>query len=96
MVYISPQPQDPNFWNVWTEPPEGSTEQEGYAEAWWVRIKTQEPEAEYYFGPFSQRCDAAMQRSGFIKELYDEGSTVMESEVLWCQPTALTVDGASK
>ena len=93
MVYLSPQPQDPNFWNVWTEQnsPEGSTGEEGHAEAWWIRIKTQEPEMEYYFGPFSQRGEAALQRSSFIKELYDEGSTILESEVLWCKPTALTV-----
>ena len=94
MNYSPPQNPDPNFWNVWIEreSSQESTKEQGYEEAWWLRVTTKEPCCEYYFGPFSQRCDVAIRRGGFIKDLYDEGATQIETEILWYRPTELTIE----
>ena len=92
MNNFAPQNEDPNFWKVWreTDSPQDAMEEKTYPEAWWLRVTTQE--VEYYFGPFAQQCDVAMKRSGFIKDLYDARITVIETEILWCQPTDITVN----
>ena len=37
--------------------------------AWWVEIKTQEPECLYYFGPFLTSSEAQTAMPGYIQDL---------------------------
>ena len=59
--------------------------------AWWVEVKTQQPECVYYFGPFLTSGEAQKQMPGYIKDLEDEGAVEIESTVKRCKPTQLTV-----
>lgn len=68
-------------------PPEGT-----YKLAWWVTVTTQQPDYEYFFGPFEQKDEAEKHLSGYSQDLSDEGATQIQATVIWCKPKALTRD----
>lgn len=63
------------------------------SKAWWVRVKTENPEYTYYFGPFENRAIANQKLPGFVQDLQDESAHVSSSSVEWCNPPQLTIEG---
>lgn len=61
--------------------------------AWWVRIKAENPEYTYYFGPFQVMQSAEAKLPGFIEDLQAENAKVSQSRVLWCNPPKVTIEG---
>ena len=94
MNYLAQNNKDSDSWKIWieSESPRGSTDESSYEEAWWLEITTNQPDFEYFFGPFPQKCDVAIRKSGFIKDLYDEGATNIQSDIRWCRPTEITTE----
>jgi len=61
--------------------------------AWWIRIKTEDPNYIYYFGPFENRAIAQKKLPGFVEDLNDENAQVSSCTVEWCMPPQLTIQG---
>ena len=61
--------------------------------AWWVRIKTENPEYTYYFGPFENRAIARSKQPGFIEDLRTENAVVSHCTVERCAPPQPTIPG---
>ncbi len=66
---------------------------EGLESAWWVRIKTEDPEYTYYFGPFQDMKSAEAELQGYVEDLQSENANVSQSNVLWCHPPEITIEG---
>lgn len=58
---------------------------------WWVEITTAKPICIYYFGPFSSFQEADAMRPGYIEDLVQEGSSIIQALAKQCQPTQLTI-----
>lgn len=59
--------------------------------AWWVRIRTEQPNYTYYFGPFPERDIAQQKRPSFVEDLQSERASVSSSSIEWCKPTQITI-----
>jgi hypothetical protein len=62
--------------------------------SWWVRIKTENPEYTYYFGPFESLKVAREKQPGFVEDLQAERAEVSQASIEWCNPPQLTIEGA--
>ncbi|MEO0375798.1 MAG: DUF1816 domain-containing protein [Cyanobacteria bacterium P01_A01_bin.17] len=65
---------------------------DGYAQAWWITLTTQQPSYEYLFGPFKKKEEAEENLSGYIKDLADEGAMQIEADIRWRKPKTITRD----
>ncbi len=54
-----------------------------FDKAWWIIVTTEQPNYEYFFGPFESKQLAVIQQSGYVKDLYDEGATNIKSFIRW-------------
>lgn len=63
---------------------------------WWVEITTAKPICIYYFGPFSSFHEADAMQPGYIEDLLQDGSSIIQSIVKQCQPTQLTIFDESR
>ena len=68
------------------------TDQGLYEKGWWVIITTEQPNYKYSFGPFDQRREAVANQSGYVKDLYDEGATQINSIIRWYPPKEISID----
>lgn len=59
--------------------------------AWWVEIKTKEPECTYYFGPFLTAAEAQSNMPGYIQDLEQEQAVDIEAMVRRCKPRNVTI-----
>ena len=59
--------------------------------AWWVEIKTQQPECLYYFGPFLTSSEAQSAMPGYIQDLEAEKAVGIDAVVKRCKPNQITV-----
>jgi hypothetical protein len=62
--------------------------------SWWVQVKTENPKYTYYFGPFESLKVARDKQPGFVEDLQAEQAEVSHAGVEWCNPPALTIEGA--
>ncbi|MEY3299194.1 MAG: hypothetical protein RLZZ597_2454 [Cyanobacteriota bacterium] len=58
---------------------------------WWVEITTAKPICIYYFGPFMSFQEADAMRPGYVEDLLQENSVIIQALVKQCQPTQLTI-----
>jgi hypothetical protein len=63
--------------------------------AWWVEVKTDEPQCTYYFGPFSDEAAARSTEAGYVEDLVSEGAKNIVVTVKRCKPEHLTVTNES-
>ena len=70
-----------------------SSTERPFDQAWWIIVTTEQPNYEYFFGPFESKQHAVIQQSGCVKDLYDEGAINIKSFIRWCQPKAITSPG---
>ncbi len=61
--------------------------------AWWVEVKTENPNYTYYFGPFVAQDEAEVAKGGYVEDLEQEGATNIRLSVLRMKPTKLTIEG---
>lgn len=61
---------------------------------WWVRIKAENPEYTYYFGPFKDREAAQEKLPGFVEDLHNEQAQISDCTVEWCTPPQPTIRGS--
>ncbi|MEM6446500.1 MAG: DUF1816 domain-containing protein [Cyanobacteria bacterium J06642_2] len=66
---------------------------DGLGLAYWVIVKTKDPECQYYFGPFLTEAEAEQHRVGYINDLEGEGAAIQEVAIERCRkPASLTLD----
>ncbi len=53
--------------------------------AWWAKIETKNPSATYWYGPFLTKNSLKENRSAFMKDLTDEGSTNIKHSIVRCK-----------
>ena len=53
--------------------------------AWWAKIETDEPSTTYWFGPFITKRSLKENISFFIKDLTNEGSTIISQNLVRCK-----------
>ena len=58
---------------------------------WWIRILTDKPTYIYYFGAFDNYYEAEYHKNGYIKDLEEEGSKIVDIQIKQCQPEQLTI-----
>jgi len=58
---------------------------------WWIEINTTQPPCIYYFGPFQNTEEAETLLSGYVEDLLQEGVETLESKIMRCHPTRLTI-----
>ena len=63
---------------------------------YWVEIKTNNPTCIYYFGHFDNPLAAKLMQQGYIKDLLNEGATVVSVKIKRCEPEQLTIIEAEK
>jgi len=59
--------------------------------AYWVEIVTNKPQCTYYFGPFLNRAEAKIARSGYIEDLQNEGAREIKVAIGRFKPNNLTI-----
>ncbi|MCH8507097.1 MAG: DUF1816 domain-containing protein [Ectothiorhodospiraceae bacterium] len=59
--------------------------------AWWVEIRTDQPQCTYYFGPFLSQKDASRAKVGYIEDLEAEGAQGLQARVGRYKPSELTI-----
>lgn len=57
---------------------------------WWIKIATSQPMYIYYFGPFNNYYEAERYKYGYIQDLSQEGSHIVDIQINQCQPKQLT------
>ena len=62
---------------------------------WWIKIVTDKPLYTYYFGAFDSYSEAVKYKSGYIEDLTEEGSRIINIGIQKCQPTQLTISVAA-
>lgn len=60
---------------------------------WWIEIGTISPICIYFFGPFESESEAKSSKEGFHQDLKGENARVLYSNVKFCRPRQLTIDG---
>ena len=58
---------------------------------WWIKIVTNKPICIYYFGVFSSYSEAKKYQSGYIEDLKEEGSKIVNIGIQKCLPKQLTI-----
>ena len=58
---------------------------------WWLKILTDKPMYIYYFGDFNSYLGAESAKNGYIQDLIQEGSEIIEIQIEQCQPKQLTI-----
>ncbi len=58
---------------------------------WWLKILTDKPMYIYYFGVFQTYYEAEWQKNGYIQDLIQEGSEIVDIQIEQCQPKELTI-----
>ena len=53
--------------------------------AWWAKIETHQPKTTYWYGPFITKRSLNQNMSSFIKDLSDEGATVIKQNLIRCK-----------
>jgi hypothetical protein len=56
----------------------------GSSKAWWLEIKTSQPNCTYYFGPFDSEAEAESLKNGYIEDLEAEGAQNIRSTMMRC------------
>ena len=59
--------------------------------AWWVEVKTEQPECIYYFGPFLTANEAQRAMPGYVEDLEQENAEGINAVVKRCKPNEVTV-----
>jgi len=60
--------------------------------AWWARVDSRSPDAEYWFGPFGRRRSLDLALPAFLRDLQTEGPTSLQCRVLrTCRREPLTI-----
>lgn len=59
--------------------------------AWWVELKTDNPQCTYYFGPFLTSKEAQKAKGGYIEDLEQEGAQGIAVSIRRCKPPVLTI-----
>ncbi len=59
--------------------------------AWWVEVKTLDPDCTYYFGPFVTVHQAQFLQRGYIEDLIQEGTQISAVELKQFTPESFTV-----
>lgn len=62
-----------------------------FGKAWWVEIVTDAPRCTYYFGPFGNRKEAEVAKTGYIEDLEQEGAQGIGVIIKQCKPGNLTI-----
>ncbi len=60
-------------------------------QAWWIKIKTLQPDCVYYFGPFLNKNDANLSIAGYVEDLESESAQGIQTDVKRCKPVVLTI-----
>ncbi len=58
---------------------------------WWLRILTSRPSYIYYFGVFDSYWELQRLKNGYIQDLVEEGSNIIDIQIERCQPEQLTI-----
>ena len=58
---------------------------------WWIKILTSRPMYVYYFGAFNSYYEAVRYKDGYVRDLIQEGSFIMDIQINRCQPKQLTI-----
>ncbi|WP_017324590.1 DUF1816 domain-containing protein [Synechococcus sp. PCC 7336] len=67
----------------------------GVGLAYWLVVKTEQPQCTYYFGPFLSPKEAREKQKGYLADLEAEGAEGITTEVTQCRPPQhLTVEAA--
>ena len=53
--------------------------------AWWAKIETQQPNGNYWFGPFITKRSLKENIPSFIKDLSNEGCTKIKHSLVRCK-----------
>lgn len=62
-------------------------------QTWWLKVLTDSPRCEYYFGPFMSEREADQAKGGHMEDLTLEGSELLRVSVLRClPPSELTIE----
>ncbi len=61
--------------------------------AWWVKIRTDRPPCEYYFGPFATQEEAKAAQPGYLEDLLAEQAEGITWEICQARPQVLTLEG---
>ncbi|MGB3491878.1 MAG: DUF1816 domain-containing protein [Elainellaceae cyanobacterium] len=59
--------------------------------AWWVEIKTEQPQCTYYFGPFASSSEAEAARGGYVEDLEKENAQGIRVSIRRGKPDQLTI-----
>jgi Domain of unknown function (DUF1816) len=59
--------------------------------AWWVEIKTSNPNCTYYFGPFLKYSEAQATEGGYMEDLKQEGAQIISVRSKRCKPPKITL-----
>ena len=62
---------------------------------WWIKIVTDKPLYIYYFGVFDNYNEAVKYKDGYIEDLREEGSKIVNIGIQKCQPIQLTISVAA-
>lgn len=58
---------------------------------WWIEILTDNPNYMYYFGVFDNYWEAEWSKNGYIQDLKQEASEIVNIQIKKCQPKQLTI-----
>ena len=58
---------------------------------WWLKILTDKPMYIYYFGVFKTYSEAESYKNGYIQDLRQEESEIVDIQIKQCQPKQLTI-----
>ncbi|NJL49444.1 MAG: DUF1816 domain-containing protein [Leptolyngbyaceae cyanobacterium SM2_5_2] len=58
---------------------------------WWIEVTTSNPNCTYYFGPFDTAQEAESMQLGYLEDLLQEETSIMQVIIKQCQPKALTI-----
>jgi hypothetical protein len=59
--------------------------------AWWIEIITKKPRCIYYFGPFPSSDKAQSSLGGYLEDLEQEKTQVINVDIMQGQPRKLTI-----
>ena len=58
---------------------------------WWVKILTDNPSYMYYFGAFDNYWEAEWHKNGYIQDLNEEKTKIIDITIEKCKPKQLTL-----
>ena len=57
---------------------------------WWIKIVTDKPRYIYYFGAFDNYWEAEWCKNGYIQDLEEEETKIIDIKIEKCKPKQLT------